>query len=76
MGAYLFSFGFIWLRSAGKNVISLIKAVTIVITDNIPNSIVGLNSDKVSIKNPADNIAVVDIIAIPVPNKVASLACL
>ena len=49
--SYLFSFGFIWLRSAGKNVISLIKAVTIVITDNIPNSIVGLNSDKVSIKN-------------------------
>jgi len=43
-------------------------------TDNIPNSIVGLNSDRVSTKNPADNIAVVDIIAIPVPKRVASFA--
>ena len=45
-----FNLGFIWLNNAGRNVISLINAVTIVMTANIPNSIVGLNSDKVSTK--------------------------
>ena len=68
--------GLIWLNKAGKKVRSPINAVIIVITDNIPNSTVGVKVDKVNTKNPADRIAVVDIIAIPVHNIVESFACL